>query len=83
MNIKPIGNRVFIEVTKKDEKTISGIILTTTKIENPSNLGVIIAVGDITENINIGDTILFKPDSGVNISHGLIVDVEDILAIVD
>ena len=49
--LKPLGDRVMIEVAKEEEKTVSGIVLPGSAQEKPQT-GTIIAVGEgrILEN---------------------------------
>ena len=85
MNIKPIGNRILIELLKVEEKTKSGILLPNNSNSAPSNTGIVIAIGKISEDIKVGDKVFFKPHLGVEIKEEnnkfLILEVEDILAI--
>ena len=67
MKIKPIGNRILIEILKIEEKTFSGIILPKTGEINSSSIGIVVAIGDITEEIKLGDKVFFKPYSGIKI----------------
>ena len=87
MNIKPIGNRILIKPIKVKEKTFSGIILPNTGDTVSSNTGIVIATGNIDEKIIVGDTVFFRPHSGIEISNSekkhLILEVEDILAIIE
>jgi len=85
MKIKPIGNRILVELLKVEEKTSSGIILPSTGETNSSNIGMVVAIGNIEEEIKLGDKIFFKPHSGTKIPDSnkklLILEMEDILAI--
>jgi len=86
MNIKPIGNRILVEPLKIEEKTFSGIILPSSGEAKSSNMGIVVALGNIEEKVNLGDKVFFKPHSGVEISDSdktfLILEVEDILAVI-
>jgi chaperonin GroES len=71
MNIKPIGNRLVVELTKKKNISASGIILSSEeKIEQA--IGKIVAIGGgqgTDENIkdlglNVGDKVLFGKYAG-------------------
>lgn len=86
MNIKPIGNRILVEPLKIEEKTFSGIILPSSGETKSSNMGIVVALGNIEEKISLGDKVFFKPHSGVEISDSdktfLILEVEEILAVI-
>ena len=86
MNIKPIGNRILVEPLKIQEKTFSGIILPSTGEAKSSNMGVVAALGNIEEEVNLGDKVFFKPHSGVEIPDSnknfLILEMEEVLAVI-
>ncbi|WP_313467167.1 co-chaperone GroES [Carnobacterium sp.] len=93
--LKPLGDRVIIEVAKEEEKTVSGIVLPGSAQEKPQT-GSIIAVGEgrILENgtkaelaVKVGDTVLFEKYAGTEVKHDgkdfLVVNERDIIAIVE
>ncbi|VAX27874.1 Heat shock protein 60 family co-chaperone GroES [hydrothermal vent metagenome] len=87
MTVKPLDDRVLVEVTEETEKTSSGIIIPDTAKEKP-RMGTIIAVGtdeDLQEKIKEGDKILFAKYGGEDITvdgnEYKIVQRGDILAI--
>ncbi|MGX7394774.1 co-chaperone GroES [Carnobacterium mobile] len=93
--LKPLGDRVIIEVAKEEEKTVSGIVLPGSAQEKPQT-GSIIAVGEgrILENgtkaelaVKVGDTVLFEKYAGTEVKHNgkdfLVVNERDIIAIVE
>lgn len=86
MNIKPIGNRILVEPLKVEEKTFSGIILPSSGEAKSSNTGIVVALGNIKEEINLGDKVFFNPNSGIEIPDSdkifLILEVEEILAVI-
>ncbi|WP_028856470.1 co-chaperone GroES [Psychrilyobacter atlanticus] len=86
MKIKPIGNRILVEPLKAEEKTFSGIILPSSGEAKSSNMGVVVALGNINDEINLGDKVFFKPHSGIEIPDSdktfLILEVEEILAVI-
>lgn len=92
--IKPLGERVVIEVDEGDMKTASGIVLPDTAKEKPQK-GKVIAVGTgkLLDNgerapmeVKEGDTIIFSKYSGsevkVDEKDYLIIRESDILAII-
>ncbi|SEJ70717.1 chaperonin GroES [Propionispira arboris] len=93
--IKPLGDRVVIEVSEGDVKTASGIVLPDTAKEKPQK-GKVVAVGTgkILENgqraaidVKAGDSIIFSKYAGTEIKEDgkdyLIVSERDILAVVE
>ena len=92
--IKPLGDRVVIQVSEGEQKTASGIVLPDTAKEKPQE-GTVVAVGTgkLLDNgqraaldVNEGDTIIFSKYAGTEIKFGgkdyLIVSERDILAII-
>ena len=93
--IKPLGDRVVIEVSEGDVKTASGIVLPDTAKEKPQK-GKVVAVGTgkILENgqraaidVKAGVSIIFSKYAGTEIKEDgkdyLIVSERDILAVVE
>ncbi len=92
--LRPLGDRVIIELVEVEEKTSSGIVLPGTAQEKPQE-GKVIAVGNglIRENgqrteldVNEGDRIVFSKYAGTELKYEgkeyLILRENDILAIV-
>lgn len=91
--IKPLGERVVIEVAESEMKTASGIVLPDTAKEKPQE-GTIVAVGigKLLDNgerakmeVKAGDKVLFSKYSGTEVKVDekkyLVVRESDILAI--
>ena len=94
MNLKPLGDKVIVEILKAEDKTKGGIILPDTAKEKPQEAKVI-AVGSgktlengkvVAPDVKTGDIIIFGKYSGsevkVDDKEYLIIDADDILAIV-
>ncbi len=89
MTLKPIEDRVVIEIENETaEKNVGGIIIPDTAKDKP-NLGKVIAVGtdeDLRKIIKEGDRVIYAKYSGTEIEvEGkklLIISKNDILAIV-
>ena len=94
MNLKPLGDRVVLKPSDKEEKTKSGILLPDTAKEKPQE-GTVEAVGTgrILDNgtkvpmeLKVGDKILYAKYAGnefkVDEVEYLIVSEKDVLAIV-
>lgn len=92
--IKPLGDRVVIEVSEGDVKTASGIVLPDTAKEKPQK-GIIVAVGAgeykdgqrIPMEVKVGDAVIFSKYAGTEVKENgkdyLIVRQNDILAIAE
>jgi chaperonin GroES len=94
MNLKPLGDRVVVKPSDKEEKTKSGILLPDTAKEKPQE-GTVEAVGTgrildsgakVPMELKVGDKILYAKYAGnefkVDEIEYLIVSEKDVLAIV-
>ena len=92
--IKPLGDRVVIELVEQEETTASGIVLPDSAQEKPQE-GRVVAVGSgrITENgekvaleVSEGDRIIYSKFAGTEVKYEgteyLILRENDILAVV-
>ena len=89
MKLKPLDDRVVIEVTEIEEKNVGGIIIPDTAKEKPQ-IGEIIAVGtdeELQEMVKIGDKILYAKYGGTEVDIEdkklLIISRSDILAVIE
>ncbi len=93
--LKPLGDRVVIEVVESEEKTASGIVLPDSAQEKPQE-GKVIAVGpgrvtDKGERIPVevreGDSVIFSKYAGTEVKvdekEYLILRESDILAVIE
>lgn len=93
--LKPLGDRVIIEVAKEEEKTVGGIVLASAAKEKPQT-GTVIAVGEgrTLENgekapvaVNVGEQVMFEKYAGTEVKYEgteyLIVAAKDIIAVVE
>jgi chaperonin GroES len=93
--LRPLGDRVVIEPTPREEMTKSGIVLPDTAKEKPQE-GSILAVGPgafdndgkrIAIDVKVGDKVLYAKYAGTEFKIDgdelLIVSQKDILAIVE
>ena len=93
MKIKPLGDRVIVQILEAKEKTKGGIILPDSAQEKPQEAKVV-AVGKgktqdgktIAPEVKTGDLVIFGKYSGTEIKVDekdyLILKEEDILAII-
>ncbi|HEX6594887.1 MAG TPA: co-chaperone GroES [Bacillota bacterium] len=92
--IKPLGDRVVIELVEEEEKTASGIVLPDSAKEKPQE-GKVVAVGTgrVTDNgdkvaleVNEGDRVIYSKFAGTEVEYEgteyLILREDDILAII-
>ena len=88
MNIRPVGNRLVLLQKEKENKTVSGIILSNNRYED-ENYAVIDAIGAGVkdEALQLGQKVIFNKHMVTKIEDGdlnyLIINEEDILAIVE
>jgi chaperonin GroES len=93
--IKPLGDRIIIELVESEEKTASGIVLPDTAKEKPQE-GKVVAVGTgrVLENgervaleVEVGNRIIFSKYAGTEVKYQgteyLILRENDILAVVE
>jgi chaperonin GroES len=93
MDLKPLGDRLIVEVLEEEETTVSGIVLPDTAKEKPQR-GRVLAVGPGARNQDTGDympidlaegdEIVFSKYGGTEIKLGtddvLILRESDVLA---
>jgi chaperonin GroES len=89
MKIKPMDDRLLIELVEEETKTSSGIIIPDTAKEKP-RMGVVVAVGtdeDLQSKVKVGDKVLFAKYGGEEITADgkeyKIVQRSDVLAVVE
>lgn len=89
MNIKPIGERVLLKPIKIEEKTASGIILTSNSSNDLPNMAEVIEIGNLEKfkEIKVGKKVVYSKFSGTEIKDNdvkyIIINAEDILALID
>jgi chaperonin GroES len=92
MNLKPLGDRLIVEVLEEEETTTSGIVLPDTAKEKPQR-GRVLAVGPgsrddkgkyVPLDVEDGDEVVFSKYGGTEIKIGtdeyLILRESDVLA---
>ncbi|GGK00778.1 10 kDa chaperonin [Lentibacillus kapialis] len=93
--IKPLGDRVVIELVEQEETTASGIVLPDSAQEKPQE-GTVVAVGSgratdqgekVAVEVNEGDRVIYSKFAGTEVSYSgsdyLILRENDILAVVE
>jgi chaperonin GroES len=94
-SIKPLGDKVVVQVLEQEDKTAGGILLPDTAKKKPQQ-GKVISVGEgrVLDNgerntltVKVGQTVLFSKYGGnevtVNGEEYLILDEDQIYAIVE
>ena len=92
--LRPLGDRIVIELVESEEKTASGIVLPDSAKEKPQE-GKVVAVGTgrvlesgerVALEVSVGDRIIFSKYSGTEVkfegNEYLILRENDILAVV-
>ena len=92
--LKPLGDRVVIELVESEEKTASGIVLPDSAKEKPQE-GKIVAVGTgrvldsgerVALEVAVGDRIIFSKYAGTEVkfegTEYLVLRESDILAVI-
>ncbi|HRJ27043.1 MAG TPA: co-chaperone GroES [Fimbriimonadaceae bacterium] len=95
VNIKPLGDKVVVQVVEADEKTASGIYLPDAAKKKPQE-GKVVAVGTgrVLDNgernqlsVKVGDRVLFSKYGGNEVNVGgqdyTILDEDQVYAIVN
>jgi chaperonin GroES len=80
-----LGNRIMVKVTQPESMTKGGIVVPDGAKEK-KNTGVVVTVGKgVTEDIEVGDMVMFMPFGVVEMmtSEGVcsVVDVEDVVTV--
>jgi chaperonin GroES len=94
IGIKPLENKIVVEVSAPETQTVSGLILPDGAGDKPQD-GVVLAVGPgkfesgkrVELDIKVGDRILYSKYGGTEFKHNgkdlLILSARDVLAIVE
>ena len=94
--LRPLGDRVVVQPTAREEMTKSGIVLPDTAKEKPQR-GKVVAVGDgkwdedgekrIPLDVKVGDRVLYSKYGGTEVKYDneeyLILNARDVLAIIE
>lgn len=93
MKLKPIGDKLVIEMVETEEKTVSGIVLPNSAKEAPS-VAKVLAIGDEIlkdpdkkDLVKVGDKIIFSKYAGTEVKlekkEYIVVKIADVLAVVE
>jgi chaperonin GroES len=95
VQIKPLEDRILVEVLDAETKTASGLVIPDTAKEKPQE-GKVLAVGPgrfdedgekrVPMDIKVGDTVIFSKYGGTEVSYDgkdyLLLSARDVLAVV-
>lgn len=93
--LKPLGNRVLLEVIKEEEKTVRGLVLPESAKEKPQTAKVVaVGSGKVLEDgkradmdVAVGDKVIFEKYAGSEVKYEgneyLVVKDSDIIAVVE
>jgi chaperonin GroES len=88
LKIKPMDDRILVELVEQESKTASGLIIPDTAKEK-STIGKVVAVGtdeDLQQHIKVGDKVLFGKYGGEELTFDgndyKIIQRNDILAVI-
>lgn len=94
--MKPLYDRVIVEITQIEKKTASGIVLPDTAKEETPTVGNVVSVGEgrildngerLTVAVQVGQKILFTKYAGVEVEYEnkkyLVLNEKDIVAIIE
>lgn len=94
MAIKPIGDRLVVEIVKDEVEKVGSLYVPDTAKEKP-NQGKVVSVGDgkktesgavLPLSVKAGDVVLFGKYAGTEVEHGgktyLILQESDVLGII-
>lgn len=95
LQVRPLGDRVIIEVLEEGEKTVGGIVLPDTAKEKPQE-GLVVAVGSgrlldngqkVAPEVSVGDKVIYSKYAGTEVKiddkEYLILSERDILAVIE
>lgn len=88
MKVKPLADRVLVQIEKTEAKTASGIIIPETAQEK-TQMAIVIAVGDDSEKIKVQpkQRVMYDKYAGTQITidgkDHLILKADDIIAIIE
>ena len=90
-NFQPLGNRILVKLTAKEQKTASGLYIPD-NIEKNNLIGSILSIGEgkysqagnlIPMHVKVGDTVYFYKHAGSVIdSYHVVLSEDEVLGII-
>lgn len=91
--LKPLGDRVIVQVVEEEEQTIGGIVLANNAKQKPTT-GKVVAIGEgattpegkiLPMPVKVGDTVLYDKYAGSEVKYEgedyLVLHAKDLMAI--
>ena len=66
VNFKPLNTKVLLEQIREEQKTSSGIILSTT--ETVEDKAKVVAIGSLVKDLEVGDVVMFDSKRAVEVT---------------
>ncbi|AKE40628.1 Chaperonin [Corynebacterium kutscheri] len=94
VNIKPLEDRVLVQINEAEATTASGLVIPDSAKEKPQE-GTVVAAGPgrfdgddrVPMDIKVGDVVMFSKYGGTEIKHNgeeyLLLNSRDVLAIIE
>lgn len=87
MAIKPLGDRVLVEIKTSEEKTSGGIVIPQAAQEKTQE-GIVVSIGESGDvKLKVGDVVIYDKYAGTQIKvdgkDHLVIKAEDILAVIE
>jgi chaperonin GroES len=86
MSIKPLGDRILVEIIEAESVTASGLVIPDAARDKPSE-ALVVSIGASAQGIEIGDKVVFSKYGGTEVLHDgasyLLLSYKDVLAIVE
>lgn len=84
MKIRPINGRVLVKPVDPSEETRGGIVIPDTAKEKPSEGEVVAIAEDATEEVAVGDRVIYKEYGGTEVKvedeNFVLLTAEDLVA---
>ena len=87
MSVKPLGERVLLEVPEvKEEKTSGGLFVPDTAKDKPTE-AVVVSIGAKVEDVKAGDKVIYDKFAGTEVKFEdkkyILMDVANVLAFIE
>ena len=86
MSIKPLGDRILVQIAEAEVVTASGLVIPETARDKPSE-AIVVSVGPTAQDIEIGDKVVFSKYGGTDVEHAgqsyLLLSYKDVLAVIE
>jgi len=84
MKIRPMNGRVVVRPVETSEQTKGGIVIPDTAKEKPREAEIVAVAEDATEEVAVGDRVIFKEYGGTEVNvedqKYVLLEADDLLA---